>query len=82
MRKACRIEERWIGECKVLENRIHLIIWTNPLDSVSEAVKGLKGEKPWGKGNEYLGLKGFCEGFFKSLIIMSDHIAKFETYVL
>jgi putative transposase len=41
--EACRMNRWWISELSVREDHVHLIIQTNPSDSVAEVVQKLKG---------------------------------------
>ena|SRR3990170_6691925 len=41
--EACRMNKWWISELSIQEDHVHLIIQTNPSDSVAEVVQRLKG---------------------------------------
>ena len=41
--EACKINRWWISELSVQEDHIHMVIQTNPKDSVAEVVQRLKG---------------------------------------
>jgi len=41
--EACRMNRWWISELSIQEDHIHLIIQTNPRDSVADVIQRLKG---------------------------------------
>ena len=41
--EACKINRWWIGELKILEDHVHMMIQIKPSDSVAEVVQILKG---------------------------------------
>ena len=60
--EACRINKWWISELSIQEDHVHLIIQTNPTDSVAEVTQRLKGGTSRVIRKEYSELEEFLWG--------------------
>ena len=62
LNEGCRINRWWISELSIQEDHVHLIIQTNPRDSVAEVVQRLKGGTSRVIRKEYPELEEFLWG--------------------
>jgi putative transposase len=60
--QACRINKWWTSELSIQGDHVHLIIQTNPSDSVAEIVQRLKGGTSRVIRKEYPDLEEFLWG--------------------
>lgn len=73
--EACKINRWWISEISIQEDHVHIVIQTNPRESVSEVVQILKGgtsrviRKEFSELEEFLwGDSFWADGYFAETV--------------